>query len=201
MKILAFVDMHGSLTALKKLVEKIKKSKPAVIVCAGDISIFEQRLDYFIERLGNFNIPFLIIPGNHESGEMLSKACNKSKGAYYLHRQIYDKVQGYLFIGNGGGGFSDRDDKFDKISKKFEKEINKNKKNKIILVVHQPPYGTKLDKIGKTYAGNKSYKIFLKKNKVNVVICGHLHENAGKEDKIGKIKLINPGPFGKIITI
>lgn len=201
MKILAFVDMHGSLKALKKLVEKIKKHKPKVIVCAGDISIFEQKLDYFIERLGNFNIPFLIIPGNHESGEMLSKACNKSRDAYYLHRQIYDKVQGYLFIGNGGGGFSDRDDKFDKISKKFEKEINKNKNKKIILVVHQPPYGTKLDKIGGNYVGNKSYKNFLKKKQIDLVICGHLHENAGKKDKMGKTFLINPGPYGKILEI
>ena len=62
MKILAFVDMHGSLTALEKLVKKIKKNKPEVIVCAGDISIFEQNLDYFIERFDKFNIPFLIIP-------------------------------------------------------------------------------------------------------------------------------------------
>lgn len=199
MKILAFVDMHGSLKALKKLVETIKQKKPKVIVCAGDISIFEQRLDYFIERLSKFGVPFLIIPGNHESGEMLSRACNKSKDAYYLHKQVYDKITDYLFIGNGGGGFSDRDDKFDKISKRFAKETAKGKK--VILVTHQPPYKTKLDRIGKTYAGNKSYRRFIDKNKVDLVVCGHLHENAGKTDKVGKTFLINPGPYGKIIDI
>jgi len=197
MKIFAFVDMHGSLTALKKLVEKIKKKKPKVIVCAGDISIFEQKLDYFIERLSKFNIPFLIIPGNHESEEMLRKACSLSKDAYYLHGQVYDKFDNYLFIGFGGGGFSDRDKKFEKWSKKLK--INKDKK--VILVLHQPPYKTKLDKLDSTYAGNKSYRKFVDNNKIDLVICGHLHENAGKEDKINKTFLINPGPFGKIIDI
>src|SRR3989338_4277221 len=33
------------------------------------------------------------------------------------------------------------------------------------------------------------------------VISDHLHENAGKEDKIGKTKVINPGPFGKILHL
>ena len=37
--------------------------------------------------------------------------------------------------------------------------------------------------------------------KPDLVISGHLHETAGKEDKIGKTRLINPGPFGKILDV
>ncbi len=205
MKIFAFVDMHGSLKALEKLVEKIKSHKPDMIVCAGDITIFEQRLDYFIERLSSFKVPFLIIPGNHESENELRKACSLFKNSYYLHKQIYEKIDGYLFMGYGGGGFGNVDKDFEKKKKKFEKKIkkkkNKKKKKKIILVTHQPPYKTSLDKLGNNYAGNKSYANFIKSNKIDLVICGHLHENIGKEDKIGNTFLINPGPYGKIIDI
>ena len=45
MKILAFVDLHGSLNALKRLSKQIKSKKPDIIVCAGDISIFENNLE------------------------------------------------------------------------------------------------------------------------------------------------------------
>ncbi|MBS3097214.1 hypothetical protein J4209_00295 [Candidatus Woesearchaeota archaeon] len=43
-------------------------------------------------------------------------------------------------------------------------------------------------------------KTFILKVKPDLAISGHLHENAGKEDKIGKTKIVNPGPFGKIIN-
>lgn len=202
MKILAFVDLHGSLNALKRLKEKIINKKPDIIVCAGDISIFENNLEYFIERIGRFKIPFLIIPGNHEGETHLRKACALSEYAYYLHEQIYSKAEGYLFIGYGGGGFSQDDKHFEKLGKrKFAKEIEKNKDKKIILVVHQPPYKTKVDNIGGSHAGNKSYTNFIKKNKVDLVLCGHLHENSGKEDKIRDTLVVNPGPAGKILEL
>ena len=40
MKILAFTDLHSDLKAADKLILKIKKEKPDVIVCAGDLSNF-----------------------------------------------------------------------------------------------------------------------------------------------------------------
>ena len=45
MKILAFTDLHHSMAAIKKLKSKIKTQKPDILVCAGDISIFEQGLN------------------------------------------------------------------------------------------------------------------------------------------------------------
>jgi Icc-related predicted phosphoesterase len=32
-------------------------------------------------------------------------------------------------------------------------------------------------------------------------VAGHLHENEGKEDHIGQTRVVNPGPFGKVMTI
>ena len=84
---------------------------------------------------------------------------------------------------------------------KFNDAIKNNKDKKIILLTHAPPYRTKLDKLGRNYAGNKSFRNFIEKYKIDLHICGHLHENFGKEDKIKNTKIINPGPFGKIVEI
>lgn len=58
-----------------------------------------------------------------------------------------------------------------------------------------------LDKLAGGFFGNKSIRRFAEQNKVDLLICGHLHENFGKEDKIGKTKVINPGPFGRILIV
>jgi len=81
------------------------------------------------------------------------------------------------------------------------KTIKKNKGKKIILVTHAPPYRTNLDNIEGDSCGNKAIRNFIDKVKPDLVISGHLHENAGKGDKIKNTRLINPGPFGKIIVI
>lgn len=99
------------------------------------------------------------------------------------------------------GGFSLTDERFEKISKTWEKEIKENKDKKIILVTHAPPYGTKLDRALGEHCGNKSIAKFIKNNKVELAISGHFHENFGKRDKIGSTKLINPGPYGRLYKI
>ena len=107
----------------------------------------------------------------------------------------------YCLGGYGGGGFSMVDKEFEKISKKFEKEIKKNKDKKVILVTHAPPYKTNIDRIIEDPCGNKSIKNFILKVKPNLVIAGHIHECAGKEDKVGKTEVMNPGPYGKITIL
>lgn len=200
MKILAFVDMHALLKTFKRLKKKIKKQKPDVIVCAGDLSIFEQGLSYLLKEFDKLKIPFLVIHGNHETQTTMKKICSKLKNTVFLHKKSYI-LGNYLFLGYGGGGFSLTEPGLKKISKKFKDLIKKNEGKKIILVTHAPPYKTKLDRLGRDYCGNKTIREFVEKNEVDLLICGHIHENYGKEDKIKKTKAINPGPYGKMINI
>jgi uncharacterized protein len=198
MKLLAFVDLHGSLKALDKIKAKAKQAD--MIVCAGDISIFENNLDYLLFQLNKLNKPVLVIPGNHEDNTDISQLTNELNNVTNIHKKAFAK-DNLLFLGYGGSGFSMVDKEFISISKKFEKELKKHKDKKTILVTHAPPYKTKLDKIQGEACGNKSIKNFILKVKPNLVISGHLHENAGKEDKIKSIRLVNPGPYGKIIIL
>lgn len=201
MKILAFTDIHGSLLALRRIEQKAKSQNPDVIVCAGDISIFEHGIIGLTKRLNKLNKKIIMVHGNHEDERTFIRLSNLFKNIIFIHKKCFieDNV---LFLGYGGGGFSITDKAFDKVAKaKFRKIIKQNKGRKIILVTHAPPNRTKLDKLIQGHCGNKPIRNFVEKNKVDLLICGHLHENFGKEDKIGKTKAINPGPFGKIAVI
>ena len=201
MKLLAFTDLHGSLTALRRIEQKIKSQKPDLLVCAGDISIFEHGIMGIMRKLNRLNKKIIIVHGNHEDPSTFAKCSRMFKNVVFIHGKHFVE-NNILFLGYGGGGFSNVDRTFEKIAKtKFSKIIKENKYKKIVFVTHAPPYKTRLDKLGRNHAGNKSFRNFAEKNNIDVMISGHLHENFGKEDKIKKAKVINPGPFGKIIEI
>ena len=50
MRLYAFTDLHGNGRALKKLQKNVKKDKPDVIACCGDLSVFETELKAFTFR-------------------------------------------------------------------------------------------------------------------------------------------------------
>lgn len=201
MKLLVFTDTHGSLTALKRIEQKTKSQNPDLLVCAGDISMFEHGIGMILRKLNRLNKKVIIIHGNHEDDSTFRKYSRIFRNITFIHKNHHIEDNA-LFLGFGGGGFSQRDKEFENLAnERFKKIILENKDKKIILVTHAPPYGTKLDKLGKNHAGNKSIKNFIEKNKIDLHICGHLHENFGKEDRIKKTKLMNPGPFGKIVEV
>jgi len=200
MKILAFTDIHGSAIALKRLKKKVISQKPDILLCAGDISVFEHGIFGLMKRLNKLNKIIIIVHGNHEEPSTFRKCSKLFKNIIFIHKKHFIK-DNVLFLGYGGGGFTQIDKEFDKVAIKFKKIIKKNKEKKIILVTHAPPYKTKLDKIGREHCGNKSIRRFVGKNHIDLLVSGHLHENFGTEDMINKTKVINPGPFGKILVI
>lgn len=201
MKLLVFSDTHGSLAAFKRIEKKIKLQNPDLLVCAGDISIFEHGIGVILRKLNGLGKKIIMIHGNHEDDSTFRKYSKIFRNIIFIHKNYYIE-NNLLFLGFGGGGFSITDREFEKIAKtRFKKIIKENQDKKIILVTHAPPYGTKLDRLGRNHAGNKSFRHFIEKYNIDLAVSGHLHENFGKEDKIKNTKLINPGPFGKIIEI
>ncbi len=195
MKLLIFTDNHGSLTSINKVIKKSKNID--LVIQAGDISVFEQNLDYLLKKISKIKQKILILHGNHESESMLRKECTFYDNIIFFHKKI-KKINDILFIGYGGGGFSLRDKNFERFTRKNSKIIKKNKK--IVLIIHQPPYGY-LDLVMKEHTGNKSFTDFIKKYQPLLVVCGHLHENENQQKKLGKTLIINPGINGRIISL
>ena len=195
MKILAFADLHGSISSLRKVKKKAKKAD--IIVCLGDFTIFGDNIIYFMKKINKLGKPVLIIHGNHETRTEVQVLSKGLKNITFMHRKA--KVIGdCLFLGYGGGGFSIRDEDFDlKWEKKFKEKIKKNKK--VVFMTHQPPYGTNIDLVWDEHCGNKSFRDFYRQNRVDVFFSGHLHETADTIEVVKGTTLINPGPQGIVI--
>jgi hypothetical protein len=198
MKILAFTDMHGDLRALARIKLTAIKEKPDLIICTGDISIFGAQLNMMLSQINKTGIQTIIIPGNHETEHEIREEIKGFEHIKEVHKREFRK-DNYLIIGYGEGGFAIKDPEFDKFAKEIKKRIQP--ADKVILLTHQPPYGTKVDKIGTYYTGNKSITKFIKETQPILAISGHIHENEGKKDKIGKTLILNPGYKGMIIEV
>ncbi|MFH1849096.1 MAG: metallophosphoesterase [archaeon] len=196
MKILAFVDTHGNKSAINRIQKKAKSAD--IVISAGDLSVFGRDLEIIVYTLNRIGKPVLIVPGNHETKSELKAVCSLFPNTVYLHKTSFRK-DGCLFLGYGGGGFSLRDREFERHAPEFRKLVKKGEK--VILVTHAPPHGTKVDLIMDEHCGNKSFRKFIERVDISLVVCGHLHENADKDDRIGKTVVVNPGPFGRIIEL
>ncbi|MBW2988279.1 hypothetical protein DRJ48_01845 [Candidatus Woesearchaeota archaeon] len=194
MKILAFVDLHGNIALLKRIVVESKNYE--LVVCAGDISNFEHNLSTLLAMLAKATPPVLIIPGNHETPEALQEACSKHPKLLFLHRGLY-KAKGISFVGYGTGGFSIVDKGFEGFAERVKPHLS----GKVVLITHAPPHKTKLDIVLGEHRGSKSIRKFITSVKPVLAICGHFHETEGQEDYIGRTRIVNPGKRGKLLVI
>jgi len=200
MRLVAFTDFHADIGMMKRITAFVKKTKPDVVVCCGDMTVFEQHIVPVINWLGRLHKNVILVHGNHETPERVRALCAKQKTITFIHKSI-TKVKEITFIGWGGGGFAIIEPDFEQFAKKIGAHIQN---KKVVLVTHAPPHGTKLDHLGPNwgYVGNKSITNFIRKNQnVALALFGHLHEHFGKKDRLGKTIIVNPGPMGMLIEV
>ncbi len=199
MKLLAFTDIHENMSLMRRIEAMMKKEHPDLVVCAGDFTVFEQHLDEMINWLSKIPVPVYLIHGNHEEEAVIRKICSHKNNLRFIHAKVID-FKGIGFTGWGGGGFAVKEKEFERFMLAAKDVLSRF--DKIVLVTHGPPYGNALDHLWRENVGNKSYSNFIKKQKNCVLaISGHLHENFGKEAKLGNARLVNPGPQGIIIEL
>ncbi len=197
MKLLFSADTHGNDKAHDIIKDRAKDVDG--IICAGDISVMERGLKKTMKKLNSIGKPVLMIHGNHEDEEGLKELCEKHENITFLHKGVYN-VGDYVFLGYGGGGFSTNDPRFEEVAEKFFKPEVKDKK-RIIMVTHGLPHFTIIDNMDGDFRGNKSYRKFMDEVQPHLFVSGHLHETAGKHEKIGRTLVLNPGPHGFIVDI
>jgi Icc-related predicted phosphoesterase len=72
---------------------------------------------------------------------------------------------------------------------------------KKIMVTHVHPSETKMEKFSKIVPGSTGVKKAINTLHPDILLCSHVHEAEGIEEKVGKTRVINVGKEGKIIEL
>jgi|SRR5579862_5509912 Icc-related predicted phosphoesterase len=197
MKVLVFSDIHGDIRALEKIV-----AQPAdVYIAAGDLSNFGRGLDRCAAVLETLGEKLWLLPGNHETHEETCEFCDRY-GFVDFHRQIR-KLDTTHWAGLGYSNITPfatpgeyTEDEIAQALAAFEPF------KPLYLVVHFPPYGTSLDEFAPgEHAGSSTLRAWVERVQPVRLFCGHIHEAAGKSDRLGSTECLNVGKQGYLLEI
>jgi len=199
MKVFFFSDIHGDLKALKAALKKSEKAE--IIICAGDLSVGGNNLQQMIDELGKINDKkILIIPGNNETPEMIEDSIDDYENIISIETESYQD-KNISFFGIGGGTISPFGTVYELSEDEFKKKL-KGIKGIDCLISHMPPKNTALDLIPSSlHIGSAEVFKWVMENQPRICCCGHVHENEGKEELLGKTLCFNPGPKGLMIDL
>jgi len=200
-KVLIFSDIHGDTRALEKLV-----AQPADIYIAnGDLSTFGKDLDRCGEIMKPLGEKAWVLPGNHESHDDTIAFCERF-GFFDFHRQVRALKSERGTTQWAGLGYSNITP-FNTPGEYSEEEIGKalapfENIKPLYLVVHFPPLGTHLDEFaaGK-HAGSPTLREWVDRVQPLYLFCGHIHECAGRSDRLGATQAFNAGKKGYTLEV
>lgn len=173
-----------------------------------------------LKELNKLKIPVITITGNLDYAKWPDLYDYKKKVIWtwleqdffgrvikkYKNIKVFDysyiKINNLIFIGMPRSTFPGKikSKNYKKYRKKLDNLFRKFKKEKIIFVSHNVPYG-KLDgiktkeidkKLIRKHYGSKLARRLTDKYKPILLLAGHMHENQGKA-KLGKTLVVNPG--------
>jgi uncharacterized protein len=194
-QLLAFSDIHRDLRQAGRLAERARDVD--VLVAAGDFASVHRGLEELIDMLVAIETPTVLVPGNNETDSALREACRGWSAARVLHGEGTE-IDGVAFFGLGAGvpvtpwGWS-----FDLTEEEAADRLAACPDGGV-LVVHSPPKGY-VD--GKRHLGSEAVLRTIEEKQPRLVVCGHIHEAAGEEARVGATRVINAGPDGTIVDI
>ena len=194
MKLLLFSDVHVSLRHCQNLV---KMSEAAdLVIGAGDIGALRSGIKRTISWLKDIQKPTVLVPGNAESQEELEDACQSWTQCQVLHGSGC-QVLGLPIYGIGGGipitPFGSWSYDF---SEEQAQELLKNCPSNGILITHSPPYKILDISSRGQHLGSTTVRETIIAKTPRLVVCGHIHESAGKQEQFGDTTVVNAGPQG-----
>jgi len=198
LKILAAGDIHGDTSIVKKLANRAQKEKVDLVVLCGDLTMAEDSTENLIGPFVKKNQKVLLIPGNHESiatADFLAELYDVRNLHGYSVK--YNDVGFFGCSGVTVGVHSLTDEETFKLLKKGIDKIKDARKK--IMITHEHPAGSKQEFSG--FKGSKGVRKAIDKLKPDLLLCSHIHEAEGIEEKLGKTRIINVGRKGKIIEI
>lgn len=198
-KLLLFSDLHADSWAAERLVQLA--AEVDILVGAGDFGNARRRIGISIEVLRAVDKPAVLVPGNAESAEELTAACQIWPSATVLHGNGAI-VDGLRFFGIGGGIPVTP---FGPWSYDFTEEeatvLLSDCESCDVLVSHSPPFGTVDLSSRVKQLGSTAVLAAVERLRPQLVVCGHIHESAGKQVKIVETLVVNAGPRGVVVEV
>lgn len=199
-KILAYSDVHGDVMTISRLVELAKKEDVDLVVNCGDFTKCGANWQNMIGPFLDIGKKLVFIPGNHED----ESTADFLAGMYHVknihgYGVRYGKV-GLFGCGGGDVGVNRISDAEAHVKLREGFEKIKYLKHRV-MVLHNHPAGTMMEKFSAIVSGNKGVRKAIEEMKPDVVICGHVHEASGIEEMIGASRIVNVAKTGKVIEI
>lgn len=211
MRILCLSDVHGDRAAVSRLEDYLVGKKFDYVFMLGDysghdgfhdINVNREDLELLLGVLKNYKVK--AIPGNCDRPELLEVL---DKHDINLHEKTI-KMSGVAFIGLGGSNKTPFNTPFElteeEIHSKLKKLIEASKSEHIVMVTHCPPKNTKCDVVGSgAHVGSSALRQIVDAYKPSAIVCSHIHESGGLEDKVEDTLVVNVGKLsdGKIAVI
>jgi uncharacterized protein len=193
MRLLAFSDLHCDLGAAESLVERAREVD--LVAGVGDFASMHEGLEETILALSAIEAPTVLVPGNNETADALRSAAAGWEAATVLHGESVE-VDGVSFFGIGAGiPVTPWDWSFDLTEVEAESML-KAMPEGAVLLSHSPPKGH-VDK----GLGSESVLEAARSRGAPMVLCGHIHEQWGKESRIGDTPVLNLGPDGHLLEL
>lgn len=199
MRLLAFSDLHRDQGAARRLVER--SNEVDIVVGAGDYATVRRGLQPIIDILSAIDRPAILVCGNSEDDRELREACSGWSSARVLHGDGIE-IDGVAFFGLGGavpitpfGAWS-----YD-LSEQEAEALLSDCPAGCVLVSHSPPKGL-LDVSGTGVSlGSLAVLGAVESKQPRMVVCGHVHESAGRQIEQGRTTVVNAGPRGMILDV
>ena len=197
MKLLVFSDIHSDARALDRLMA----IEADYYFCAGDLVNFSRGLDAMGEILKKRGDRVYVIPGNHESAQQVTDLCTRF-GLNDFHGGRVE-IDGFHVVGLGYSNPTPFDTPGEYSEEELEQRLHEFDGLKpMIAVCHVPPLGTMLDRITNLrHAGSRSMRAFLQREQPRYFFCGHIHEAAGGQEKLGETSAMNVGKKGYLLDL
>lgn len=197
MKLLVFSDIHGDVRALDRLMA----IDADYYFCAGDLVNFSRGLDAMGQILQKRRDRVYVIPGNHESEQQIIDLCARF-GLHNFHGGRIE-IDGFHVVGLGYSNPTPFDTPGEYSEEELESRLHAFDGLKpMIAVCHVPPRGTMLDRITNLrHAGSTAMRAFLQREQPRFFFCGHIHEAAGAQEKLGETSALNVGKKGYLLDL
>ena len=204
-RILAFTDPHGEKKALRELFALVESGKPDLLVCSGDVSFFGKECDTFLRDLGVLRRTVYFVPGNHETPSVAKELTHffpyLKDVSFGMVEEAAVRLAGLPGTDAFWPGARPNEGLF---SKAVGMGKSGNQAKPLVLLTHFPPSGTNVSGtsvVTPDSGGSRLVRQIVEALRPALVICGHYHQDFGKEAHVGPTRIVNPGPGGRILDL